>query len=185
MADSPIVSVIIPTYNRAEVIERALDSVLAQTYQDYEIIVIDDASTDQTCAVVEAYDDPRIRLIRSHANGGAGAARNAGIVQAQGEYIAFLDSDDEWLAQKLAKQVSLMERLSEEWALCHTGVVVSKANGNSIESCRDERLAGDAYRRFIAGKFPYATPTMLIRRTSLFSVGLMRSYVVGRTLSCC
>lgn len=97
----PTVSVVIPTYNRAHLVGRAIQSVLNQTYQDFEIIVVDDGSTDNTEEVVKSFNDPRIRYIRHDQNRGGSAARNTGIKMARGEYIAFQDSDDEWLPEKL------------------------------------------------------------------------------------
>ena len=103
----PLVSVVIPTYNRAKVILRALDTALSQTYGNLEIIVVDDGSTDDTQAVLAPYAD-RIRYL-FQANQGASAARNHGINAARGKYIAFLDSDDAWLPNKLERQVALLE----------------------------------------------------------------------------
>lgn len=99
----PIVSVVIPTYNRAHCVSDAIDSVLTQSFQDFELIVVDDGSTDETPDIVSAYGD-RIKLIRQK-NSGASAARNAGIRAAQGEWVAFLDSDDTWEPEKLKVQV--------------------------------------------------------------------------------
>ncbi len=100
-----LVSVVIPSYNRANVLPRALNSVLSQTYQDFEIVIIDDCSKDNTQEVLEKFNDPRIRYIRHEINQGGNAARNTGIKAANGEVIAFLDSDDEWLPTKLEKQM--------------------------------------------------------------------------------
>lgn len=102
---SPRVSVIIPTYNRGEMLVEALDSVLAQTFTDFEIIVIDDGSKDQTAKLIEPYLD-RIAY-RVQQNGGVAAARNHGIRLARAEYICFLDSDDKWKPEKLAEQVAI------------------------------------------------------------------------------
>jgi glycosyltransferase involved in cell wall biosynthesis len=99
----PTVSVIIPTYNRAHCIADAIDSVLAQSYHDFELIVVDDGSTDNTCEVVTFYND-RLKYIKQ-LNNGVSAARNNGINAAQGEWIAFLDSDDTWEPDKLKLQV--------------------------------------------------------------------------------
>jgi len=103
MNSKPKVSVIIPTYNSAQFITETLESVFAQTYKDYEVIVVDDGSTDNTKEVLKPYMS-KIRYIYKE-NGGPASARNVGIKNAQGEYIAFLDSDDLWLPEKLEKQV--------------------------------------------------------------------------------
>jgi len=103
----PKVSVIIPTYNRSEYVTQAIDSVLAQTYTDYEIIVVDDGSTDKTREVLEPYMD-KITYIYQE-NTGVSAARNTGIKIAKGVWLAFLDSDDEWLPEKLRIQTTFVQ----------------------------------------------------------------------------
>jgi len=108
---SSLVSVIIPTYNRAAVVARAITSVLAQDHAPIEIIVVDDASTDDTQRVVEGLGDARIRYIARSENRGAAAARNTGIRAARGAFIAFLDSDDEYLPGRLSAQVRAFEAL--------------------------------------------------------------------------
>lgn len=112
-----LVSVIIPAYNRAATIKRAVDSVLCQTYPDIEVIVVDDGSTDNTAEIVNEYDDNRVQLIRQKEHGGASKARNTGIASAKGEYIAFQDSDDEWFPDKLRCQIELME--CEKFQACY------------------------------------------------------------------
>jgi len=108
MQPRPLVTVIIPAYNAAATIARALDSALAQTYGPIEVIVVDDCSQDATGEIVSAYRDKRIRLLCLPRNQGGSGAMNAGIAVARGEYIAFLDADDEWLPTKLAKQVPVL-----------------------------------------------------------------------------
>lgn len=108
---SPLVSVIIPTYNRAALACRAVDSVLQQTYSNLEILVVDDGSTDDTTAAMEQYGD-RIRYSR-RVNAGVNAARNLGIKQSRGEYIAFLDSDDLWAPYKIDLQVRLLRVITD------------------------------------------------------------------------
>ena len=105
----PVVSVIIPTYNRARYLREAVESVLAQTYTDWELIVVDDGSTDETRRVVQSYvsRDPRV-FYRAQANRGEGAARNTGIQLARSRYVAFLDDDDLWLPEKLAWQLEAL-----------------------------------------------------------------------------
>ena len=105
-----MVSIITPSYNSEKYIEDTIKSVQSQTYTDFEMIIADDCSSDNTCAVVEriAAKDPRIKLIRQPKNGGAAIARNAALNAAQGRFIAYLDADDLWLEQKLEKQVAFM-----------------------------------------------------------------------------
>ena len=115
-----LVSVIIPAFNAAEYIRQTLHSVLAQTYQSLEVIVVDDGSADATCAIVEEFveKDTRVRLVRQ-CNAGVGAARNTAIRLARGEYIAPLDADDIWFPEKLKKQVARMEQYGEETGMVY------------------------------------------------------------------
>ncbi|MDQ8184956.1 glycosyltransferase [Pelagicoccus sp. SDUM812002] len=119
----PAVSVIIPTYNRAQLVVRAIESVRSQSLTDIEILVIDDASTDQTEAAVAGIEDSRIRYFRQQSNQDVSAARNRGLREARGRYIAFLDSDDEWLPGKLEAQIDRFETLPESVGLVYTGSV--------------------------------------------------------------
>lgn len=107
-----MISVIIPLYNKEAGIATALRSVLAQTYQDFEVIIVNDGSTDNSVTVVESFDDPRIKLIHQQ-NAGVSAARNRGIEEAKGEYVAFLDADDEWMPEFLAEIVTLQKEFPE------------------------------------------------------------------------
>lgn len=104
----PRVSVIIPLFNKAPFIGRALESIAAQTFTDFELIVVDDGSTDDGARIVEQFSDSRIRLIRQH-NAGPGAARNRALAEAKGDYVAFLDADDEWLPEFLSNSVRLLD----------------------------------------------------------------------------
>lgn len=113
-----MVSVIIPSYNRSATIIRSVNSVLNQTYRDIEVIVVDDCSTDRTKEVLDTVTDPRLRYFCLEKNSGACAARNKGIELAKGEYIAFQDSDDEWLPRKLELQLQAMEQSGAEVAFC-------------------------------------------------------------------
>lgn len=110
-ARDQLVSVILPTSNRPERLGSALSSALSQTYSRLEVIVVDDASTTRVDGVVgsAAAGDSRVRLIRREVNGGAAAARNTGLEQAQGDFIAFIDDDDRWNAEKLARQVAYLQ----------------------------------------------------------------------------
>lgn len=126
-----MISVIIPLYNKKDSIATALNSVLAQTCQDFEIVVVDDGSTDGGAAVVEGYTDPRIRLIRQ-ANAGVSAARNRGIAEAQGEYVAFLDADDEWMPEFLEEIVALQYEFPDSKALATSYIFSMYGNNTSI-----------------------------------------------------
>lgn len=105
-----LVSVVVPTYNRAELLRSAIQSILAQTHRNLEIIVIDDASIDATPQVVASFNDRRIRYIRHDTNRGGSAARNTGIRAATGTFIAFLDDDDEWEPIKTAEQLRVLRK---------------------------------------------------------------------------
>lgn len=107
-----MISVIIPLYNKADSIAKALDSIQAQTYQDFEVVVVDDGSTDNGATIVEQQKDSRIRLIHQ-TNAGVSAARNRGIEEALGEYVAFLDADDEWEPQFLEEIITLQRMYPE------------------------------------------------------------------------
>jgi len=126
---APLVSVVIPAYNCARFIGEALDSVFAQDYPELEVVVVDDGSTDDTCAVVEGYGD-RVKLIRQR-NAGAAVARNEGMRRASGEYVAFLDSDDLWLPGKLRLQIDHLES-HRDVAMCCTrwNLLYPKADGS-------------------------------------------------------
>lgn len=114
-----LTSVVIPTYNRAATIERAIDSVLRQSYDNIEVIIVDDCSTDDTAAIVERYSDDRVHLYRLDKNAGACIARNKGIERARGRYIAFQDSDDEWFSNKLEVQIEQMVRDGAALSFCN------------------------------------------------------------------
>lgn len=105
----PVVSVVMPVFNGAAFIDDTIHSVLGQTFEDFELIVVDDASTDKTLEVVGQFGDARIRVIACKRNGGAAKARNRGVKAARGRYIAFIDADDLWQPSKLLRQVQFME----------------------------------------------------------------------------
>lgn len=120
----PVVSVIIPTYNRAHSLGKSIKSILTQSYQDFEVIVVDDRSTDNTEQIIKNFNDPRIKYIQHQHNSGAAVARNTGLENSSGRYIAFLDSDDEWLPQKLTKQVELLQQSRPEVGVVYTGMEI-------------------------------------------------------------
>ncbi len=103
-----LISVIMPSYNTGKYISESIKSVLAQTYENWELIIVDDCSTDDTESVVKSFEDPRIIYIRNEKNSGAAVSRNRALQEAKGKWIAFLDSDDLWLPQKLELQLNFM-----------------------------------------------------------------------------
>ena len=116
----PLVSIITPCYNSADFISESLDSILAQTYTNWELIVIDDKSEDNTAKIVEdfAQQHSNVKLIKLEKNAGVANARNIGLEYSKGKYIAFLDSDDVWLSEKLSRQVQFMEERSLPMSFC-------------------------------------------------------------------
>ena len=127
----PLFSVVIPTFDRANLVRRAIASVLAQTIEDFEIIVVDDGSTDNTGEVVRAFGDPRIQLVRLTENRGPAAARNAGIAAARGELISLLDSDDEYLPTFLERTHATLAQTDSRVGFCWAGT--QKALESDVE----------------------------------------------------
>lgn len=129
--DHPTVSVVLPTYNRAELIDRSIRSVLQQTYEDFELIVVDDGSTDATAAALQKLGDPRLRCIRLETNRGAAAARNVGIRHAAGRFIAFQDSDDEWVAENLELHMHVFETCAPEVGIVYSDMHRIRRDGST------------------------------------------------------
>ena len=129
------VSIVIPLYNKAPYVRRALDSISAQTFKDFEVIVVDDGSTDDGAEIVLSYPDARVRLI-TQPNAGPGPARNRGLAQAQGEFIAFLDADDEWLPDYLSEGLRLLEGYGPEVAAISSGYIEYPAGVSREEMWR-------------------------------------------------
>jgi len=127
----PKISIIIPTYNRANLLAKSINSVLSQTYKDFELIVVDDGSTDNTSEIVENFKKNDVRIVYIHIDNSGGPAhpKNIGIKKAQGEYIAFLDDDDEWMSTKLEKQISLFENNKDDLAIVSCDSVVIDDRG--------------------------------------------------------
>ena len=139
MAAQPGLSVIIPTYNRAALVPEAMASVLAQTWRDFEVLVVDDASRDGTAEALAAFGS-RIRLLRSPSRLGVAAARNLGISAARGQWLAFLDSDDLWRPEKLARQMAYLAGLPE-LVLCQTEETWER-QGLKVNQPRSHRKIG-------------------------------------------
>ena len=171
MNDTPLVSVILPTYNRAATLMRAVSSVLDQTYANLELIVVDDASNDNTVALLEAIEDDRVQVILQAERGGGGAARNAGIAAASGTLIAFQDSDDFWEADKLSRQVAALAAAPTHVGICICGALL-------VEPFQETRATtpsgvierAEIMRRILNGE-GYPLVGWLVRREALASAG--------------
>jgi glycosyltransferase involved in cell wall biosynthesis len=170
-SSGPTVSVILPTYNRAALIGRAIRSVLDQTYRDLEIVVVDDGSIDSTRQQVEGFDDPRLRYIQLECNRGPAAARNAGLHHAAGWFMAFQDSDDEWVPTKLQRHMDAFAACAPE-----VGVVYSDML----------RILRDGTTRY--HRSPTVTPGVLIDPSTAFyqvyRLGIQSSVIRRTCLAC-
>ncbi len=181
MGDSmeTLVSIVIPAFNRESSIVAAVESVLRQSWTDIEVIVVDDASTDGTVAAARTISDPRFRLIESARNGGISAARNAGIGAAKGSWIAFQDSDDEWLPTKLEKQMARLLGAPDDVIASYCGFLILDEPGAERPRA-GVRYCPDAGLRLLDGQIletllvtnPVSTQTLVARKSVLEAVGL-------------
>jgi glycosyltransferase involved in cell wall biosynthesis len=171
------VSVIIPTYNRAHVVGRSIESVLDQTYRDIEVLIVDDGSTDQTYDAVKPYfQHPQVRYLRHKKNKGHQAARNTGIKNARGDYVAFLDSDDTWFPQKIELQIDALNKKGTDCVvLC--GHVVEKDGLQTTPFQRE--YEGYVYPKMLAR--PGASMvTMLVPRDHLRQIGFLDEGILAQ-----
>jgi glycosyltransferase involved in cell wall biosynthesis len=171
-----LVSVIVPSYNGSRFIRETLDSVLGQTYGSFEVIVVDDGSTDDTRAIVADYSrrDSRIRLF-SQPNAGVGAARNRGIAEASGEFIAPLDADDIWYPEKLAKQVESLERQGKEWGLGYCWSKSINERGHAVLPLANWPIRGNAFYSLIYRNIIGNASVPLFRTSAVREVGGYRT----------
>ncbi|HWP58308.1 MAG TPA: glycosyltransferase family 2 protein [Candidatus Acidoferrales bacterium] len=169
----PTVSVVIPTHNRAELLRAAVTSVLKQTFRDLEIVVVDDASTDDTQEVVRRLnaDDGRIRYIRHATNRREAGTRNTGVGSARANYIAFLDDDDEWLPDKLQKQVDLMAHSAPRVGAVYTGFRQIDRETGKLLAEFVPRHRGDILSELCRGNCVGTPSTVLVKRQCFENVG--------------
>jgi glycosyltransferase involved in cell wall biosynthesis len=171
-----LISVVIPAYNRASVIERAVLSVLAQTFQNFEIIIVDDNSNDDTELIISSRfrEEPRIRYFKHDINRGAQAARNTGIKAATGEWIAFLDSDDQWLPDSLAVRLELAHTSQAQiiYSECH----VLRSNAPQ-ELFGIPPLSGNIYRNMLQHPGPMFQ-SLLVTKVALESIDLLDESII-------
>jgi glycosyltransferase involved in cell wall biosynthesis len=171
---NPRVSVIIPTYNRANIIKRAITSVLSQSYQNFEIIVVDDGSTDNTAEIVKNMEDKRIIYLQHPVNKGTpAAARNTGILESRGDLIGFVDSDDEWLPEKLHKQVDKFDSVSDKVGLIYGGFTVNNEDTEQIIAHVYPQKRGNLLKEMLKMSGPpWSSLTTLIRKECIQEIGL-------------
>lgn len=135
--NNTLVSIITPTYNSGEFIAETIDSILSQSYKNWELLITDDCSKDNTIEIIEQYikEDRRIKLFKLEKNSGAGVARNNSISKAQGRYIAFCDSDDRWYPEKLERQLLFMQKLGCDFSYSSYLTCTEEGENNGIIVC--------------------------------------------------
>lgn len=166
----PKVSVIVPTKNRAHYVSSAIQSVLDQTFRDFEIIVVDGASIDNTREVISKFDDERIRYIREKKDRGVSASRNIGIKHSRGKFIAFLDDDDLWMSSKLEKQLNLINKNLDIGAVSTGAWIINKSSkiiGSGIPSPR-----GNIFPKILKKNCVGNCSMVLVRKECFEKVGL-------------
>lgn len=169
MKEDYLVTVVIPTHNRSDLLPRAIRSVLGQTYKNLECIVVDDASNDSTEQVVREFEDNRLIYLRHETSLHASAARNSGIKKARGEFLAFLDDDDEWLPQKLEKQLGLITSSSEQVGLVYCWLDCYEEE--QLVSQRHPKLRGNIFKHTLDRQPIGNSSTLLVRRAVIETVG--------------
>ena len=167
----PKVSVNIPTHNRSELLRVAIQSVLQQTFQDFEIVVVDDASTDNTEDVVNNFGDQRIKYIRHKTNQGEATTRNTGLKNGKGVYIAFLDDDDEWLPDKLQMQVAILDHSPKEVGGVYTGRVIMDGTTGRILGRRLASKRENLFLDLLRQRYNLTPSTLMIRQICFEKVG--------------
>lgn len=169
MSNSPLISVVLPTYNRAKYLKRTIDSILSQaTEYSYEIIVVDDASSDDTEDLIQKIDNERIQYFRLLKNSGGGKARNTGIANAKGKYVAFIDSDTTWHEGKIQQQIELLEK-NDNYIGCYSRFVKISSRSSKVlpnEIPTPESAAG----KILLDNF-IDTPTSVVRTEFLNKTG--------------
>lgn len=164
------VSIIIPTYNRGYIIERAIQSILCQTYEAFELLIVDDGSNDDTEEVVKRISDERIRYIKCTKNRGPAAARNEGVRESRYPYIAFHDSDDEWVEDKLEKQMQVLKAADEKTGMVYSSYKTDLGQVFPQEWVPKNQRGGQIFPYLLRGNM-IGTPTMLLRKECFEKVG--------------
>ena len=174
----PTVSIIIPTYDRARWLKKSIESVLNQTYQDFELIIVDDSSTDNTPEVVKSFKDKRVRYFQQTKrfpikSQGAAAARNIGIKKSRGKFIAFNDDDDLWRKRKLEKQITAFEKAGEKTGLVYSKIVRIKGKEKFfIPKEKNVKKEGDVHRDLFLENWIVTLPSALVKKEVFEKIGL-------------
>ena len=174
MSSNPQVSVVIPTCNRPNLLKRAIQSVLNQSFQDFEIIVIDDGLEKRADNIIKKIDDARVVCIQNEKNLGASVSRNIGIKQAVGKYITFLDDDDEFYPEKIKKQYQILETNFEKIDFVYCIVdVYSQQNGDFIYTQKHTFKEGiqSFFEEALSLKMAVATPSIFCKRNKVLEIG--------------
>lgn len=181
--EQPLVSIVTITYNRADLIHRCIESIQKQTYRNYEHIIADGNSTDNTEEVVTSYNDPHIKYLKLNQRGG-GIQLKSGADVATGKYITFLDDDDEYLPEKIEKQVSLFETLPEEYGVVYCWMsYYNNDNPDKVIRIHKTELRGDVHDIAPTRPLICGTPTMMIRRSLFAKYGVSYKDDIGYILS--
>mgnify|MGYP001199983637 CR=1 FL=1 len=165
-----LISVIMPTYNRSDLVGVSIKSVLSQTYRDFELIVVDDGIEERAEKVVKSFNDDRIRYIQHEKSKGGGAARNTGIKNAKGEFVAFLDDDDEWAQNKLEIQVRQFEKTDDSIGFSFTAVENITDTGSFCTNVPDG--VQDFHERALKRFSGFLTVTLMIKKQVFEEVGV-------------
>ena len=174
---SPKVTVIIPVYNREKYVSEAIDSILAQSFTDFELLLIDDGSTDGSVEVIRSYTDPRIRLVCNEGNWGIPKTRNKGIQLARGEYVAMLDSDDCAYPDRLEKQVAFLDR-HRDYALVGSWTAAMDEKGQSLRRIKILPVSPGAVQSRLLFKCSLSQSAIMARKTVLQEYGYRDQYIV-------
>ncbi|MGB5963091.1 MAG: glycosyltransferase family A protein [Coleofasciculaceae cyanobacterium] len=169
MQNSFVVSVIIPAYNAERTILETIASVQQQTFSDFEIIVINDGSTDRTLELVQGIQDERVKIF-SYENGGLPVARNRGISRAKGEFIAFIDADDMWTSDKLELQVAILQQHPEA-GVAYSWSRFMNERGELSYVVDDRHIEGNVYEKLLLNNFLNNGSSLLVRREAIESAG--------------
>lgn len=168
----PKISVVVPAYNAESTILETVDSILKQTFKDFELIIINDGSTDKTLEVLDRVNDSRMKIF-SYPNGGLPTARNRGIINAVGEYISFIDADDLWTLDKLERQLNCLEQESNpNFGVAYSWTLFIKPNGEVLYPGKKYFFEGDVYPQLLMENIVASGSNILVKRKFIDTVGI-------------